>query len=238
MARAKRTDRAAARRRYRAINDPTALDASEGEAEGATPAGPTAGTRPVASEVRMGIVAALRASFHPLNVREDIAALPWLGRTKAFWMPLAVTVATTAAFIGTGGREIISTMLFSYFVQTPAIGGVFLAGFLAPRASWLLGAMIGLAAAGAYILVLGTIAGSLVATDPNSTDIQTVGISALLFSPPFGAFFASTAAWYRRFLSLTNPNRARRAQANAQKRAADGRSRGSAGQRSKAPARR
>lgn len=238
MARAKRTDRAAARRRYRAINDPAALDDSAGEAAEARPIQPAAGTRPVATEVRLGIVAALKASFHPLNLREDLAALPWLVRTKAFWIPLAVTVATTAAFIATGGREVISAMLFSYFVQTPAIGGVFLAGFLAPRASWLLGAIIGFVAAGGYILVLGMIAGALTATDPNSANIQTVGISALLFSPLFGAFFAATAAWYRRFLTLTNPNRARRAQAAAQKRGSDGRTRAAVPQRSKAPARR
>lgn len=238
MARAKRTDRAAARRRYRAINDPGPLEGAEGGADDHAPARQASATRPVVNEVRMGIVAALRASFHPLNVREDLRALPWLVRTKAFWIPLAVTVATTAAFIATGGRELISTMLFSYFVQTPAIGGVFLAGFLAPRASWLLGAIIGFVAAGGYIVVLGTVAGALTATDPNSVDVQSIGISALLFSPLFGSFFASTAAWYRRFLTLTNPNRARRAQAAAQKRASDGRTRASVTQRSKATARR
>ena len=45
--------------------------------------------------------------------------------------------------------------MFAYFIQTPAIGGVFIAGFLAPRASWLLGVVVGLVAAICYaILVL------------------------------------------------------------------------------------
>jgi hypothetical protein len=240
VARAKRTssERAAARRRYRAVTDPTALEAEEGETDEARPLRQSAGTRPIVAEVRMGIVAALKASFHPLNVREDLAALPWLVRTKAFLIPMAVTIASAAAVIATNGRDAITAILFSYFVQTPAIGGVFLAGFLAPRASWLLGAIVGFAAAGGYIAVLGLIPTALSTTSPTPDSIQTIGISALVFSPLMGAFFAATAAWYRRFLTLTNPNRARRAQAAAQKRAADGRSRASVAQRSKAPARR
>jgi hypothetical protein len=236
VARAKRTDRAEARRRYRAALDP-ALEGDQTEPAEAAPTRQHTAGRPVVNEVRMGIVAALKASFHPLNVREDIAALPSLVRNKAFWIPLLVTIASTAAVIATNGRDAITAILFSYFVQTPAIGGVFLAGFLAPRASWLLGAIIGLVAAGGYIAVLGLIPGALSTTDPGGATIGSIGFSALLLSPLMGAFFAATAAWYRRFLTLTNPNRARRAQAAAQKRAGDGRSRTTV-QRQKAPARR
>jgi len=50
-----------------------------------------------------------------------------------------------------------------------------------------------------------------------------------------GAFFAAAAAWYRRFLQLSNPNRARQTQGKA-KRGADGRTRTS--DSGKAPARR
>jgi phosphate/sulfate permease len=65
---------------------------------------------------------------------------------------------------------------------------------------------------------------------------QTEAIAyTLVWSPLLGAFFASAAAWYRRFLMLSNPNRGRRAQ-QAQKRPTDGRSRGSGN--TKAPARR
>ena len=40
--------------------------------------------------------------------------------------------------------------MLQYFIQTPAIGGVFIAGFLAPRASWLLGVIVGLVSAVCY----------------------------------------------------------------------------------------
>ena len=145
MARAKRTERAAARRRYRAATDPAIFEADEALDEapiGGRRAAPP--TRPPAGGVvRMGIVAALRASIHPLRVRDDLAALPSLVTNKALWLPVLVTIASTVAVVATEGKNSITAILFAYFVQTPAIGGVFLAGFLAPRASWLLGVIVG-----------------------------------------------------------------------------------------------
>ena len=98
MARAKRTDRAEARRRHRAATaDPSAdemLDAStdgrsdvvEGVA-GATK-NATSGT-----PTRIGFMDAFRMSFRPVNVRKDIASVPWIAtHTHALWIPVAVTV--------------------------------------------------------------------------------------------------------------------------------------------------
>jgi hypothetical protein len=47
-------------------------------------------------------------------------------------------------------------------------------------------------------------------------------------SPPFGIFFAASAAWYRRFLRLSNPNRGRPQQP---RRGSDGRSRAKSNER-------
>ena len=85
MARAKRTDRAEARRRYRAEHGgrrrrrgrrPTAKphraprrhDAASQQAS--SPPG------------RLGIGAAFRQSFQPIDVRADLAALPWLATAQ------------------------------------------------------------------------------------------------------------------------------------------------------------
>ena len=240
MARAKRTstERAAARRRYRAATDPAVLEAEEGTADG-TSSRADQQVRPSSTAVRMGIGAALRASVHPLRIREDLAALPSLVTHKALWLPVLVTIASTVAVVATGGKDSITAILFAYFVQTPAIGGVFLAGFLAPRASWLLGAIVGLVAAVGYISVLILVPGALSPTAPGAATIETVAISAFALSPVMGAFFASAAAWYRRFLTLTNPNRGRRNQPPP-KRTGDGRTRGANGQKAntKADARR
>lgn len=239
MARAKRTstERAAARRRYRAATEPAMFETDEETADSA----PSHASRPVRSTtdvVRVGIVAALRSSIHPIRVREDLAALPSLVTNRALWLPVLVTIATTVAVVVTGGKDAVTPFLFAYFVQTPALGGVFLAGFLAPRASWLLGAIVGLIAAVGYVAVLSLVPGSLDTTRPGAAKIEEVAISAFLLSPIMGALFASLAAWYRRFLSLTNPNRGRRSQ--PQKRVGDGRTRASTGQKAdaKAPARR
>ena len=239
MARAKRTERAAARRRHRAATEPELLDAEEEEREVPAPRRAAAPVRSSGGTVRVGIAAALRASFHPLRVREDLAALPSLVTHRALWLPVLVTVATAVATVITGGADVVTALLFTYFIVTPAIGGVFLAGFLAPRASWLLGIIVSLVAAACYI-VMGY-AGRLPA--PFSEQFEVVPtaaiVSSLVIAPVIGALFASLAAWYRRFLSLTNPNRGRRPQ-QPQKRPGDGRTRGPNGQKSnaKAPVRR
>jgi len=237
VARAKRTssERAAARRRYRAATDANILEDEAGSSADA-PDHAAQPARPNAGAIRMGIIAALRASFHPLRVREDLAALPSLVTNKALWLPVLVTVVSTVAVVATGGQDIVTAFLFAYFIQSPAIGGVFIAGFLAPRASWLLGAIVGVVSAIGYVAVL-IIPGTLT-TAPGAAGMQEIVVSAFLLSPVMGAFFASAAAWYRRFLTLTNPNRGRRAQ-QPQKRVGDGRTRGSAPKaNAKAPARR
>jgi len=240
VARAKRTQRAAARRRYRAATEPELLETEAADDEAPAPAPPRAAPpRASGGAVRVSIGAALRSSFHPLRVREDLAALPSLFRHRSLWLPILATVASTVAVVVTQGEDAITPFLFAYFVQTPALGGVFLAGFLAPRASWLLGAIVGVVAAGGYVAVVAFVPSSISPTAPDAAKIGDIAIGAFIASPIMGALFASLAAWYRRFLTLTNPNRGRRPQ-QPQKRVGDGRTRGSSAQKpnAKAPARR
>ena len=240
MARAKRTstERAAARRRYRAVTDPAILEAEE-EAPANGPGRVTKPARPTGDVARMGIVAALRASIHPVRVRDDLAVLPSLAINKALWLPVLVTVVSTVAIAAADAGNAVTAILLAYFIQTPAIGGVFLAGFLAPRASWLLGGLVGLVAAVCYAILLFAFPLKIAASIPTAAVAESVALSAFVLSPIMGALFASAAAWYRRFLSLTNPNRGRRSQ-GPQKRVGDGRTRGANGQKAstKAPARR
>jgi hypothetical protein len=137
--------------------------------------------------------------------------------------------------VATSGKDAFTPFLFTYFVQTPALGGVFLAGFLAPRASWLLGAIVGLVAAFGYVTILLLVPGALGPTPPEASTVQGVALYAFLLSPFMGAFFAAAAAWYRRFLRLSAPNRPR--QAAAAPRRGDGRTR-TTGSSQKAGARR
>lgn len=226
MARAKRTDRAEARRRHRSEQalagvDDAAMDTPEVEAT--TPARPAPGAT---TAVRPGFATAFREAFRPLDIRADLRALPSLVRHRALWIPVLLTILSALLFVVVRPAEslataqcgldrpgdclpVLVTFLFQYFIVTPAIGGVFIAGFMAPRASWLLGLIVGLVAATAYsFLVLNGYIG-LAPNAETQTQAQDVVFASYLMSPIVGAFFASTAAWYRRFLYLSNPNRGR-----------------------------
>ena len=236
MARAKRTARAESRRRYRAehnlIDESEVLDEPTARPEAIA----SSGARPSpAAAPRVGIFSALRLAFRPLDVRADLAALPFLAvRSKALWVPIVLVVGTTVALAVTNGADVISQFMYAYFVQTPAIGGVFLAGFLAPRASWLLGAIVGMVSGVCYAVLISVLPAFVAATSADPAAAQETIVAALILSPVMGAFFAAAAAWYRRFLQLSNPNRGRTAQGKASR--ADGRTR--TGGARKAPARR
>ena len=242
MARAKRTIRAEARRRYRAeqgLPDDTMV-ADEAE-ETSAPTSASGQTRQQPGRpgqpgqpARLGIGTAFRLSFRPLDIRGDFRALPQIvTRTKALWVPSLLTVGSTLVFLVARPQPtnqgdimaVLSTFLFQYFIQTPAIGGVFIAGFLAPRASWLLGIIVGLVSAACYaVLALTGVLGI-----PSTTVLSEVLSAAFLLSPVMGALFASAAAWYRRFLQLSSPNRGRKNE--PPRRGNDGRSRSTSGQK-------
>jgi hypothetical protein len=232
VARAKRTHRAEARRRYRSEQTLDTLEDSDADIEPiehATREQPRAGATTTA---RRGFAAAFREAFHPVNVPADLRSIPMLVRNKALWIPILLTLGTAALYATVRPEsrpgELISTLtLFAkeYFLVPPAIGGAFITGFMAPRASWLLGIMVGLVAAATYsVLVLnGLVVFPTTTAPPRPED---VAFAAFAISPVIGAFFASTAAWYRRFLYLTNPNRGRGRSTGPAR--PDGRSRSSA----------
>ena len=268
MARAKRTNRAEARRRYRAqIAEQADAETPETAEQPVEPSarGPRAprGPRPVAEPQRSGMRYAFRAAFREPNIREDIEHLPELLRSRAIFLPVLISVGTAVAIAATSGTDVISRLLAQYFLVPPPIGSIFIAGFFAPRASYLAGLIVGLVAAIALTVLIavtptstglpspGTSASPSAATSPvagspsasgsasrapsasaaasaSSSPAASAGASpaasgagepitqnpadvagfALLASPIAGIFFASAAAWYRRFLQLSNPNRA------------------------------
>ena len=120
MARAKRTERAEARRRYRATlaTDPLAEDADgadepsgSGSSQGtkrsnAAPAGKQGSS---GTPERVGFVDAFKLSIRPVHVREDIASLPWITiHTKAIWLPVLITIGATIATAVTGANDMVT----------------------------------------------------------------------------------------------------------------------------------
>jgi hypothetical protein len=221
VARAKRTDRAEARRRYRAslgeeepIED---LDESvdDDPIEAARPSGRdrvrAASATPSPAPQRPSIVRAFSSSFKPVDLRGDLASLPALVRHRSFLIPLALIAAAAVAFGVMGAREPLVYALSQYLLFPPPVAAVFLAGFLAPRASWLLGAVLGAIATGALVAALSSPALQASVGTPISTDLGVGPLVILAYSSIGGALFAAVAAWYKRFLFLANPARAARA---------------------------
>ena len=285
MPRAKRTNRAEARRRYRASlgesGEEEAFEDAEPQAAGRSSAPKASGP----TQERPSLGNAFRASFRPPNVREDLRALPSLIVDRSVWLPSLLTLAAGIAFGITGGGNWLIALIATYFVAPPALGSVFLGGFLAPRASYLVGLIIGFVSAAVASAVILTSSASLVtgqpivgtatptpvssaaasagasaspavastapapsgspaspapsgsaaasptptaSPTPSPSSLQDQVIYAFLTAPVFGMFFAASAAWYRRFLRMSNPNRGR----PQQQRGPDGRSRSNTNKRS------
>lgn len=221
MARAKRTDRAEARRRYRAANvEELVGEDEEGAPEPDSRPRPSgrervaAATTPTPPPQRPSITRAFSSSFRSVDLRGDLASLPTLLRHRAFLIPLALIAAATVALVITGGTEPITFTLSQYLLFPPPVAAVFLAGFLAPRASWLLGALLGVASTIGLEIVLASPSLQSAATAAANAGGQPVSPLVLLsYAVIGGALFASIAAWYKRFLFLANPQRAARASA-------------------------
>jgi hypothetical protein len=224
VARAKRTDRAEARRRYRAtlVDDlqPDDQDDPGSDAEAtpsAVPAGRNRGraatTAPSGPVPRPSVLGALRSAFRPTDFRGDIAALPSLLRHRSFLIPLALMLGLAAVVGVTGGNEPISALLSQYVLLPPAVAPVFIAGFLAPRASYLIGGLLGVVSQILYLGLLSVPAihdAAIKATGSATLDTGAL-VFALFVAVVGGAFYAAAAAWYKRFLALANPARAARA---------------------------
>ena len=240
MARAKRTDRTDARRRYRAeqatLNvDPDADPSGEAVA-GAKSTGTAKGAAPAsAAPARPSFMSAFRASFRPVDLRGDLRALPRILTHWGLLASLAAAVVSTAVFIlstnefassldltlsdPTGGKPIdtisnISYIAVSLFVAPPPAAGAFLVGFTAPRASWLGGLIYGIVAALCYTLILLSPTGRLFI---GANSPQPYIANAWIVAPIGAALFASASAWYKRFLNLANPNRGRKPEKPAPK---------------------
>lgn len=219
MVRAKRTDRAEARRRHRAAlaAEPELLDATDAEDEPADPAvavraSRTSQTRP-AIAARPSIFQAFRSAFRPVDFKGDLRALPSIAlRSKAVWLPILLTVGAAVFYLTSPSS--LSFLVFNYFAYIPPVASIFLAGFLAPRASYMTGFIAGLAGAAVFSTVALISAGQPAANgqtvDPAA--VQSDLMLAWSVSPISGVLFGAAAGWYRRFLTAANPNRAARAQ--------------------------
>ncbi|MCI0581583.1 MAG: hypothetical protein L0227_01605 [Chloroflexi bacterium] len=212
MARAKRTDRADARRRYRQYQSGD-IEGTEPEE---APATPTRGARPggPAAPVRPSLTAAFRGAYRRANIREDLGFLPGLLLTRSFIAAVAL-VGVGVAAIAIDPKSQISVLLYQSLLYPPAMAPIFIVGFFARRASYLLGLIVSLVDVAAFAAVVYLVVPGAATTPIEPVAQQQAVFSAITVGPLSGIFFAAAAAWYRRFLNLSNARAIQRRQANA-----------------------
>src|ERR1035437_3062276 len=153
VARAKGTDRAEARRRYRAIVKAQEEAEAGSEGQEAVAVGPTRnrGRGPQALKPlpqpqvaqRPGFFGAARAAYRPVHYREDARYIvPLITRTHAVWPVLVLTiVAVPLALSRPNVKDDPILSLIAFFLSPTPLVPAMIAGFLAPRATWLAGAV-------------------------------------------------------------------------------------------------
>jgi hypothetical protein len=181
-----------------------------------------------------------RAGIAMPNVLEDIKALPQVFRKPLVWLPfglLLLTFVLSVALINgmldglpTPVRDVI-VLYISLTLHPTTLFIFFIGGFVAPRASYLVGGMLGLlsgiffmavvvlsnetASSAELDSVLSTTAEGAPAVTAELA-LQTIGLGLVI-----GVFAGGFAAWYRRFLRSSQErarvNRMQREQEQARK---------------------
>jgi len=209
-------DRAEARRRNRLAAKERAAAEALGIAP-ETPAAPATSAAPAAPTGGLGFRAALRSSAGRAPIREDLAYLPTLVRTRAFLVPLLVVVVTTVIALQPG---VLASNIAQLGVQSillpPAFVIAFLGGMLTRRGAWLIGGLFGVITYAASAIV-GTFGDMTAFADGNPVKGLLDGITTNLGNP--GAMFTDIygvaaagilagafAGWYSRFLRAMSPN--------------------------------
>lgn len=222
MARAKRTERAEARRRYR---EATSVVAENGDDVAVAEIPPAAvprdarAPRPAAAPAaappeRRSFMATLRASGGNADIRGDLRALPSIAlRSKAIWVPVVIILATAVAMtIPQIASNQFVTLAGNVILQPPPMIIAFLGGMLAPRAAWLVGGIVGLVSGLAWIAVVWITTSTLMTPlgfpYPVGMDQKVAyAVNVLMTAPLFGIAIGAFAGFYRRFLNMSSPQR-------------------------------
>jgi hypothetical protein len=210
LARAKSTQRAEARRRYRAAQ--AAARASEtAETADAAPDEDAAPTTAPSS----------RPAFRVPDVIGDLRALPGLFRARPLlFAPIALMLLAFAlVFVPLPTDATIRFVVQFYissFLYPVAILAMFLGGILAPRASYLVGLLIG--------LINGLLMVALIAIGAASSEVLPPGqfasgaLQLLIIPTLYGLAIGAFASWYRDFLRRSAERRRANVEARARER--------------------
>jgi hypothetical protein len=135
---------------------------------------------------RPSFLGAFRAAARPFDLRSDIPYIPALIRSRGVWVPVALAVGAFALALLSHGPNTLVALMVQLFLYPPTIAGAFLAGLLAPRATYIAGGIAGLA--GSLLFVL------LVLAAPNSLVGLASGTAAASPSPSGSATASEVAS--------------------------------------------
>jgi hypothetical protein len=220
VARAKQTGRAEARRRYRQTSATEGAEPEEGDELDFGERKPEAAARPAgrapaapqrSPSGRVGFMDAFRQAYHPVHIREDLQALPQIFASRAFIAAAGLLLVGGVAWLLFPVRSGSAVAWELLVVPGSALAPQLVGGFFAPRASYLIGFVLGVLQTVVFVLVSLSppVVAAYEAIQPGGAPVIGADqiLSALVSSALTGALFAAAAAWYRRFLSLSSPRR-------------------------------
>ena len=208
-------DRAEARRRNRVAAKERAAAAALGITSEVPAPAPTAAAAPATTG--LGLRAALRSSVGRAPIREDLAYLPTLVRSRAFLLPLLAVAVTTVVALQPGFlASNIAQLAVQSILLPPAFVVAFLGGMLSRRGAWLIGGIFGVITYGASAVV-GTYGDMSAFAAGNPVQSLLDGITANIGNPgamisdiygvaAAGILAGAFAGWYSRFLRAMSPN--------------------------------
>jgi hypothetical protein len=194
--RPKNTSRAEARRRFRddTRDTETDLDASDEAAQPAEQAAPSS-----------------RPAFSMPNVVEDLKALPQVFRKPLVWLPFGMLLLAFGLELARQGGALpegqigdIVTLYIQLTLPPTSLFVFFIGGFVAARASYLVGALLGIFDALLITILVVRDQGALEGSGVTEVGAESVSLETLAplwgMAILVGVFAGGFAAWYRRFL--------------------------------------
>ena len=174
----------------------------------------------------------MASGFRLPDVGADLRSLPWIARhTWAFALPLAAVVgallvALDPAIFRLESRPndpltlVAARGIYQFVLLPPPVTTVFIAGVLAPRASWLVGAIVGLISSAGFVLLV-AIHGQ--PTDPSAVLTPAAALEAVIALLPLYVLLGAFAGWYRKWLMGMQQRNRQRAEERRRAQARDAR---------------
>jgi hypothetical protein len=159
--------------------------------------------------------------FKMPNIREDLRLLPSIVRSKPILLlPLVLFLVGLGIFLALPSLPVDIANIAGYYIQfffaPPALFTFFIAGFFAPRASYLIGFFYGVMAGVIWSIAILTV--GTTAVDPQgapataAVDPPMIILNMLAIGILYGTLAAALASWYRDFLrGIQERGKARRA---------------------------